>query len=248
MAISPVTEARRLNLPLIFGALSPVMPFSTIKPRITSSSVFAQTTKTSAIGELVIHILAPLSTPAAGATFARVVIPAGSEPRSGSVRPKQPTHSPEASFGKYFCRCASVPNAMDRMHHQTGLHAHRRAVAAVHPLDLARDQSVGDVVDPGATVAFDRRAEESERAHLVHDLAVEMLVPVCGEDPREQLFLAIGVCAVAHHPLFLCQRFVQEKRVGPVELALGLSSGRWGNLGGAGHRGLSDWVFQARAV
>ena len=34
---------------------------------------------------------------------------AGSEPASGSVRPKQPIHSPEASFGRYFLRCSSVP-------------------------------------------------------------------------------------------------------------------------------------------
>ena len=42
--------------------------------------------------------------------IARVVMPAGSDPWSGSVRPKQPTHSPDASFGRYFCRWASLPN------------------------------------------------------------------------------------------------------------------------------------------
>ncbi len=36
----------------------------------------------------------------------------GSEPWLGSVRPKQPIHSPEASFGRYFCFCASVPNSL----------------------------------------------------------------------------------------------------------------------------------------
>ena len=39
----------------------------------------------------------------------KVFIPAGSDPASGSVRPKQPIHSPDASFGRYFLRCASVP-------------------------------------------------------------------------------------------------------------------------------------------
>ncbi len=33
----------------------------------------------------------------------------GSEPWSGSVRPKQPTNSPVASFGKYSRRCVSLP-------------------------------------------------------------------------------------------------------------------------------------------
>ena len=37
------------------------MPFSSTKPRISPASSLAQTTKTSAMGELVIHILAPFS-------------------------------------------------------------------------------------------------------------------------------------------------------------------------------------------
>ncbi len=58
MTISPVTEARSENLPSIFGVERPFMPRSRMKPRMTPSSVLAQTTMTSAIGELVIHILA----------------------------------------------------------------------------------------------------------------------------------------------------------------------------------------------
>jgi hypothetical protein len=56
-----VTDVRRLNLPSIFGADSPFIPFSRMKPRIVPSSVFAQTTNTSAIGEFEIHILLPTS-------------------------------------------------------------------------------------------------------------------------------------------------------------------------------------------
>jgi hypothetical protein len=63
ITISPVTEARRLNFSSIFGADRPGAPLSSTKPRILPSwaSDFAQTTKTSAIGELVIHILLPVS-------------------------------------------------------------------------------------------------------------------------------------------------------------------------------------------
>jgi hypothetical protein len=59
--IMPVVLARRLNLPSIFGAESPVMPFSRMKPRMEPSSSFAHTTNTSAIGELVIQVFEPLS-------------------------------------------------------------------------------------------------------------------------------------------------------------------------------------------
>ena len=41
---------------------------------------------------------------------ARVFWLAASEPVSGSVSPKQPSHSPEHSFGRYLCFCSSVPN------------------------------------------------------------------------------------------------------------------------------------------
>jgi hypothetical protein len=62
MTICPVTEARSENLPSIFGAESPFMPFSRMKPRMAPESSFAQTTKTSATGELVIQVLLPRRT------------------------------------------------------------------------------------------------------------------------------------------------------------------------------------------
>ena len=61
MTISPVIEARSPTLPSIFGVDRPLAPLSSTKPRIAPSSSFAQTTNTSAIGELVIHIFEPLS-------------------------------------------------------------------------------------------------------------------------------------------------------------------------------------------
>ncbi len=36
-------------------------------------------------------------------------MPPGSEPWSGSVRPKLPIACPAASFGRYCCLCASLP-------------------------------------------------------------------------------------------------------------------------------------------
>src|SRR3954454_548870 len=103
-------DARRPTLPWIFGALRPFMPLSRMKPRMSLSS-FAQTTNTSAIGELEIQVLPPVSDGPPDTFFARVCTEPGSEPWLGSVRPKQPIHSPVASLGRYFLRCASVPNS-----------------------------------------------------------------------------------------------------------------------------------------
>ena len=68
--------------------------------------------KTSAIGLLVIQALVPVSWKPPSTFFARVVMLPGSDPSSVSVRPKQPIHSPVASFGRYFFFCASVPNSL----------------------------------------------------------------------------------------------------------------------------------------
>ena len=63
MTTSPVVEARSDSLPPIFGAERPFMPFSRMKPRMSSpwAPDFAQMTKTSASGALEIQVLVPLS-------------------------------------------------------------------------------------------------------------------------------------------------------------------------------------------
>ena len=126
MKIIPVTEDLRENLPSILGAESPSIPFSRMNP-LSPPSVWAQMMKTSAMGELVIQFLLPFSIQTLASLsyliireswevrgerlsyLAVVSICAGSEPWFGSVRPKQPTISPAASRGRYFCLCSSLP-------------------------------------------------------------------------------------------------------------------------------------------
>ena len=79
-----------------------------MKPRMPSS-VCAHTTAKSATEPFVIHILRPSSTQSSPSRRARVRIDAGSEPWSGSVRPKQPMASPAAMFGSHCCFCSSLP-------------------------------------------------------------------------------------------------------------------------------------------
>jgi hypothetical protein len=101
---------------------------------------------------------------------------------------------------------------MDRVHDEAGLHAHGRAVAGIHPLHLARDEAIADVIDGGAAVVLRQgRAEEPEFAHLGHDLAVEAFVAVGLENPRHQLFLAVIACRVAHHALVFIQLLFEQE-------------------------------------
>ena len=107
----PVTLARKENLPSIFGVARPSIPRSSTKPLILPpcAADFAQTTRRSAMGALVIQVLAPVSAKPPSTLSARVVIAPGSEPWSGSVSPKAPTHAPVASFGRQRARSSSVP-------------------------------------------------------------------------------------------------------------------------------------------
>ena len=93
----------------ISGAENPFVPRSTRKPRIAPSSVLAQTTATSAIVPFVIHIFAPFRTQSEPSRRACVRIEPGSEPASGSVRPKQPIASPACIAGSQRSFCSSVP-------------------------------------------------------------------------------------------------------------------------------------------
>lgn len=90
MLMSPVMDALKDSLPLILLATSPFIPFSRMNPLMSPFSSLAHTTKTSAIGEFVIHIFWPVRTYSFPSSLALHFIPPGSEPWSGSVKPKHP--------------------------------------------------------------------------------------------------------------------------------------------------------------
>ena len=105
---SEVTEARSDILWVISLALNPGVDVGTANPTMPSSAR-AHTIATSAIDALVIHIFDPLRIQSDPSRRAVVRIPPGLEPKSGSVRPKQPISSPAAMPGSHCSRCSSLP-------------------------------------------------------------------------------------------------------------------------------------------
>ena len=119
---SQVEEPR---MPIFFSwapTLNPGKPFSTMNaemplfPRLLS--VIAKITNTLANPALVMKILLPLSTQWSPLSSATVFCMAESVPAPGSVRPKAPSHSPEASLVRYFCFCSSVPYSLIGQQHR----------------------------------------------------------------------------------------------------------------------------------
>jgi hypothetical protein len=72
--------------------------------------VRAHTTATSAADPFVIQVFSPVITQSPPSFFAEVSIPAGFDPKPGSVNPKHPTASPDRSLGSQFFFCSSDPN------------------------------------------------------------------------------------------------------------------------------------------
>ena len=105
---SAVTEARSDIFLWMLRLVNPRTPRGTRKPRIPSG-VRAHTTATSAIAPLVIHIFVPERTQPVPLGLALVFMLPGSEPWSGSVRPKQPSASPVAILGSHSSFCSSEP-------------------------------------------------------------------------------------------------------------------------------------------
>ena len=110
----------------------------------------------------------------------------------------------------------------DRHHDQRRLYAHHRAEAGIDALDLARDQPVAHVVEPGAAVlGGDGRPEQAHFAHLAEDRDIGPLVAEGFLHVRHQPALAILARRVADHPLVLAQLRVEQQRVFPAESGLG---------------------------
>ena len=213
-------EARSDSFSLILGAVRPFMPFSRTKPRILPpcASDLAQTTNTSAIGELVIHILEPERTIAALDLLRAGAHSAGVGAGVGLGQAEAADQLALGEAGEIFLALLLAAVGVDRVHHEARLDRHRRAIAAVDPLDRAGDQAVADIAEAGAAIfGRDGRAEQAELAHFDHDLAVETLVEVGVGDARLELLLRIALGGVADQPLFVAKLMLEIERIRPVE-------------------------------
>src|SRR6516165_5211372 len=155
-----------------------------------------------------------------GSTFS-----SGTNASSSTISPVIGLGEAEATDDLARCEFRQIALALrfaaigeDRMHHERGLHRHGGAVAGIDPLDLARDQPVGDIAEARAAVFFrDRGSEQAERAHLGDDGAIETLLAVVHEHAWEQLVLRIAARGLAHHALFLGELAFEIERILPVE-------------------------------
>mgnify|MGYP003341143498 CR=1 FL=1 len=85
------------------------------------------------------------------------------------------------------------------LRHQAAVGAHVAGAVAFDPLDLARDQAITNIVGSRAAISINGRAEEALGAELVHDRAVEALMPETVQHARHQPVLRVGARGIAQH-------------------------------------------------
>ena len=214
---SDVTDARSESFLWISGAVNPGVPFSTMKPRISPSSVRAQTIAMSAIVPFVIHILAPLRIQSEPSRRAWVRIVPGSDPASGSVSPKQPITSPVCIAGQPALLLLLRAPLPDREHRERALHGDRAADPRVARLELEAGQAVGNGARARQAVAVEVHAEEPELRELRDDLAGKdaLLEPVA--DVGHDLLADELPHGVADRLLLVVEKGVDRKEVVGVE-------------------------------
>ena len=113
-----------------------------------------------------IHIFWPEMIQSSPSRRARVRIEPGSEPASGSVRPKQPIASPAAIRGSHSCFCSSEPQRQIANIASEPCTETRRADPRVARLELHAGEAVGGCRGAGAAVALEVHAEDVQRAEF----------------------------------------------------------------------------------
>ena len=197
------------------------------------SSVFAQMTNRSAIGELVIHIFAPFSTQSPPRRL-RVRLHVGrvrAAVRLGEAEAADQLARRHARQVLLLLLLAAV--GMDRVHAEARLHGDEAAEAGVAALEFLADEAVADGVHAGAAVAFERAAEQAEPGDFGNQLPRERVILEVLADHREHAVVDHAGDGVLHHPLLFAQQAANVEQVdrvqGPGGFHLAQLGGRFGH-------------------
>ena len=226
---SEVTEARSDSFLWISGAVNPGVPFSTMKPRISPSSVRAQTMAMSAIVPFVIHILVPLRIQSEPSRRAWVRIVPGIGAGVGLGEAEAADHLAGVHPRQPLLLLLLRAPAPDREHRERALHRDDAADARVARLELEAGEAVGDGARAGEAVAVEVHPEEAELRELLDHLAREdaPLEPVA--DLGHDLLADELAHRVADRLLLVVEQRVDREEVERVE--------RGQRVGRDGHRG-----------
>ena len=165
-----------------------------------------------------IHIFSPLRTYSLPDFLARVRMPPGLEPKSGSVRPKQPSFSPFCMTGQPGLLLLVAAEGVDGIHHQRRLHADEGAHAAVAALQFLHHQAVFDVRHSGAAVALEAGAVEAEVGHRLDQFTGEAAGAVALLDDGDEVVFDELARGIADQALVVGEQGVEFEEINSPEL------------------------------
>ncbi len=158
-----------------------------------------------------------------------------------------------------FAALVGIAIGVDRVHDERTLHAHHRAEPEVDPLDLARDEAVGNIARAGAAELLRQRHPEQARfAHQPEQLRVGLFLEISLSNARRELLCGEVPRRVADHPLVLGELGLEQQRIVPLEGAeiRSVKGAHRNTLGAlapasrsiwAGGRGVEGWGPDPRA-
>ena len=124
-----------------------------------------------------IQFLVPVTTHSSPSRTARVIIPPGSEPASGSESANAGVHSPEAQRGRKRCLSSSVPNRLIGSVPSSctisisALEAHARATSSIATLSISVPVPVPPYSSPNGSPNRSCSANSLRRSHGYSALA-----------------------------------------------------------------------------
>ena len=93
--------------------------------------------------------------------------------------------------------------AVNGVHDQRGLDAHRGSITTVHPFYFAGNQAIADMVHSGASVFFrDRTTEHAQCPESGHYLRVKIFSAIRLYDSWHQFIVAKFPDAISYQPFF----------------------------------------------
>ncbi len=120
--------------------------------------------------------------------------------------------------GKKFLPLRIAAIGVNGVNDQRILNTQHRAIARIHALKLARNQSISYVIGPSAPfIRGQRRAQESERPHLLEKASVKSFMAKVLDHTRKKFFMRKAPRVIAHQFFIVAELVFKKKRIEPVK-------------------------------
>ncbi len=151
-------------------------------------------------------------------------MPPGFEPWFGSVRPKQPSHSPDAKFRQVFFTLFFRAELIDRIHDQRALYRGGRTHARIATFNFLHNQAISDIVHAAAAVVSGMVGPKAPTSpNLLYDFIWEVCVLAPILNVRGYFALYKVADGAAYQLMFIGKQIVNRIKIRRLKLVRAVS-------------------------